>query len=134
MLSPEAAELVGSACLQEPLGGGTARLLQVLEPYTLPHEAAEEAGAPSLERAARQVAHERAALGTLPEAAQGHALQVGFRGWCMPRFVGAGRSLNRRADGVRQGRQGTDRQQTGSRQAAPFSPSLIACSCCACTC
>lgn len=38
---------------------------------------AEAQGATSLERAAKQVARERAALGALPEAAQGHALQVG---------------------------------------------------------
>lgn len=51
--------------------------LQVLEPYQLPPEALQEAeGTTSLERAARQVAHERAALNALPEAAQGHALQV----------------------------------------------------------
>lgn len=37
-------------------------------------EEAEEAT--SLERAARQVARERVALGALPEAAQGHALQL----------------------------------------------------------
>ena len=50
---------------------------QVLEPYQLPPEALQEAeGTTSLERAARQVAHERAALSALPEAAQGHALQV----------------------------------------------------------
>lgn len=82
MLSPEAAELAGSACLLEPLGGGAARLLQVLRPYQLPPEAREEAeGATSLQRAARQVARERAALGALPEAAQGHALQVGLMAW-----------------------------------------------------
>lgn len=51
--------------------------LQVLEPYQLPPEARQEAeGTTSLERAARQVARERAALSALPEAAQGHALQV----------------------------------------------------------
>ncbi len=50
---------------------------QVLEPYQLPPEALQEAeGTTSLERAARQVARERAALNALPEAAQGHALQV----------------------------------------------------------
>ena len=142
ILSPEVAELAGSACLLEPLGGGNARLLQarlqhagavgkgspcqywvlrckrqaqtclpacvncrpkcwellkpspitstqahttppippsrqVLEPYQLTREALQEAeGTTSLERAARQVARERAALAALPEPAQGHALQV----------------------------------------------------------
>jgi hypothetical protein len=42
---------------------------------------AEAEGATSLERAAKQVARERGALAALPEAAQGHALQVGRWWW-----------------------------------------------------
>lgn len=73
---------MGAACELEPLGADASRLLQVLQPYELPAAAAEEAAAPSLERAARQVARERASLATLPEAAQGHALQVSYSAFC----------------------------------------------------
>ena len=38
MLSPEVVELVGSRCLLEPMGGGNARLLDLLDPYHLPPE------------------------------------------------------------------------------------------------
>jgi hypothetical protein len=38
VLSPEVVELVGSRCLLEPMGGGNARLLDLLDPYHLPPE------------------------------------------------------------------------------------------------
>lgn len=38
MLSPEVVDLVGGACLLEPLPGGNARLLQLLSHYELPLE------------------------------------------------------------------------------------------------
>jgi hypothetical protein len=38
VLSPEVVELVGGRCLLEPMGGGNARLLDLLDPYHLPPE------------------------------------------------------------------------------------------------
>jgi hypothetical protein len=38
VLSHEVAALVGDSCVLEALGGGTSRLLQLLEPYQLPPE------------------------------------------------------------------------------------------------
>ncbi|KAL4458480.1 hypothetical protein ABPG75_013345 [Micractinium tetrahymenae] len=76
VLSPEVVAMVGASCLLDPLEGGNARLVELLEPYQLLPEVQQEAETSSMERAGKQVKKERAALAQLPEVSQGHALQL----------------------------------------------------------